>query len=226
MVRRVSALVTVRLAIDLRSLSMLMSRSLNSLRQHLAFGESATGVFSELENAIESTLHISRELLALGPHSTGAAAAVNVNDLVARLESDLRRVLGPDVRVALRLDATDPLVHAEAAQLQWILLNLAAISRDGMRNGGDFAIRTVSADRQVGTPPRTRRFLHLTITDNGEGLFGDGRARPFESSFANGENGMALGLTTVATIVRNYQGWLHIEGSTHGTSIHIHFPTL
>ena len=203
-----------------------MSRSLNSLRQHLAAGEPPTGVLSELENAIDSTLHVSRELLAISPPSTGPAAAVNVNELVARLESDLRRVLGPDVRVALRLEATDPLVQAEAGQLEWILLNLAAISRDGMRNGGDFAIHTASEDRHVGTPRRTRRFLHMTITDNGEGLFGDGLRRPFESSFANGGNGMALGLTTVASIVRNYRGWLHIEGGKNGTSIHIHLPAL
>ena len=203
-----------------------MSRSLNSLRQQLASGESPTGVFGELENAIDSTLHISRELLALGPPSTGAPAAVNVNDLVARLESDVRRVLGPDIHLDSRLEAANPLVQAETVQLEWILLNLAAISRDGMRNGGRFAIHTASEERQVGTPPRTRRFLHLTLTDNGPGLFADGRQRPFESSFSNGENGMALGLTTVATIVRNYQGWLHIEGGRTGTSIHIHLPAL
>ena len=60
---RVSALVTVRLGSDLRALLRLMSNSVGSLRQQVAAGESTERDFIELEGAIDSAFHISRELI-------------------------------------------------------------------------------------------------------------------------------------------------------------------
>ena len=87
-------------------------------------------------------------------------------------------------------------------------------------------VNTASVDRPVGTPPRMRRFVRVTVTDTGQGLFGDARTRAFDPFFSTKEGAAGLGLTSVAMIVRNYQGWLHIESDHSGTSIHIHLPAL
>ena len=224
--RRVSTLVTVRLGSDLRSLSRLMSNLVDSLRQQVASGESTERDFIELESAIDSALHISRELIAVGEPSHLDRAVVDVNELVAQLEGVLARVLGPKIRLALRLDATDSLVQAEAVQLEWMFLNLATNSKDAMPNGGNFLVHTASVDRPMGTPSRMQRFVRITVTDTGHGMFGDSRMRAFDPFFSTKEGAAGLGLTSVAMIVRNYQGWLHIESESSGTSIHIHLPTL
>ena len=226
MAERVSALVTVRLGSDLRALLRLMSNSVDSLKQRLAAGESTDDDFIELEGAIDSAFHISRELISVGEPSRLDRSVVDINELIAQLEGVLTRVLGPDVHLALRFEAIEPLVQAEAVQLEWVFLNLAGNSRDAMPNGGHFLIQTTSVDRVMGTPPRKRRFVRVTVTDSGHGLFGDARTRAFDPFFSTKEGGPGLGLTSVAMIVRSFQGWLHIETAPSGTSIHIHFPVL
>jgi len=226
MVGRVSTLVTVRLGNDLRVLLRIMSMCLDSLKQRYAVDESSDRDFIELEGAIDSAFHISRELLALGRPPSIERSVVDVNELVSQLENVLARMLGPNIRMSLKLDALEPMVDAEAVQLEWVLLNLAANSREAMRNGGSFAIRTASVDRQIGTPPRTQRFIRLTIKDSGHGLFGDAQTRAFEPFFSTKDSQAGLGLTSVAMIVRSFQGWLHIESDRAGTSIHIHLPAL
>jgi len=222
----VSALVTVRLGSDLRALLRLMSKSVDSLRQNLAAGESTDRDFIELEGAIDSAFHISRELISIGEPAPPDRSVVDVNELVAQLEGVLARVLGSKIRVALRLEAVDPLVQAEAVQLEWAFFNLASNSRDAMPNGGNFLVHTASVDRPVGTPARMQRFVRVTVTDTGHGLFGDARMRAVDPFFSTKEGAPGLGLTSVAMIVRNFQGWLHIESDGTGTSIHMHFPAL
>ena len=224
--KTVSALVTVRLGSDLRALLRLMSNLADSLRQQVAAAESTERDFIELEGAIDSAFHISRELIAVGEPSRLDHAVVDVNELVAQLEGVLARVLGPQVRLTLRLEATAAIVQAEAVQLEWVFLNLAANSKDAMPNGGNFLVHTVSVDRPVGTPSRTQRFVRVTVTDTGHGLFGDARTRALDPFFSTKEGAAGLGLTSVAMIVRNYQGWLHIESDPSGTSIHINLPAL
>ena len=203
-----------------------MSMSLESLKQRLASGESTEREFIELEGAIDSAFHIGREMVMLGKPSPSVPSVVDVNDLIAQLESVLARILGPDIPIVLQLDAVDPLVEAEAVQLEWVFLNLAANSRDAMPNGGTFTVQTSSIDRQVGTSPRLQRVVRLTVTDTGRGLFGDARTRAFDPFFSTREGGTGLGLTSVAMIVRGFRGWLHIESTTAGTSVHMHFPSL
>ena len=164
-----------------------MSNPVDSLRQQVASGESTERDFIELEGAIDSAFHISRELIAVGEPSRLDRAVVDVNELVAQLEGVLARVLGPQIRLALRLEATDAIVQAEAVQLEWVFLNLAANSRDAMPNGGNFLVHTASVDRPVGTPSRMQRFVRVTVTDTGHGLFGDARTRAFDPFFSTKE---------------------------------------
>ena len=203
-----------------------MSNSVDSLKQRLAAGESTDRDFIELEGAIDSAFHISRALIAVGEPSRLDRSVVDVNELVAQLESVLARVLGSNIRLALRLEAVDPLVQAEAVQLEWVFFNLASNSRDAMPNGGNFLVHTASVDRPVGTPSRMQRFVRVSVTDTGMGLFGDARTRAVDPFFSTKEGAPGLGLTSVAMIVRNFQGWLHIQSDGSGTSIHMHFPAL
>jgi signal transduction histidine kinase len=202
-----------------------MSMSLESLKHRLAPGESDRE-FVELEGAIDSAFHIGRELVALGKPPAHETSAVDVNDLLIQLRGVLARVLGPDVEIALQLDALDSLVEAQAVQLEWAFLNLAANSRDAMPDGGRFIVRTSSIDRQVASSTRTQRVVRMSVTDTGHGLFGDARMRAADPFFTTRESASGLGLTSVAMIARTFQGWMHIDSSDAGTTVHLHFPAL
>jgi len=220
----VSVLVSVGLGNDLSVLLKIMSMSVDSLKRRLAVGESPDREFMELEGAIESAFQVSRELITVGEPGVIERSVIDVNELVAQLEGVLSRVLGPEIQVSLRLEALDAMVQAHAVQLEWVFLNLAANGREAMPDGGTFTIQTTAADRQVGAPPRSQRYVCVTVSDTGPGLFGDARTRAFEPFFSTKEGAAGLGLTSVAMIVRNFHGWLHIESDQSGTRFHIHLP--
>jgi signal transduction histidine kinase len=221
----VSSLVTIRLANDLRALLRVMSMCVESLRERIE-PDDADRDFGDLEGAIDSAFHIVRELIATEGPQPDQAAVVDVNDLVVQLESVLTRVLGPQIRLTMRLDAADTIVEAEAVQLEWVLLNLAANSRDAMPNGGVFGIDTATVTRHIGVPSREVRYVRLTITDTGLGLAEEAYTRAFEPFFSTRDGRSGLGLTSVAMIVRRYRGWLHIDSDSAGTRVHIHIPAL
>jgi two-component system, cell cycle sensor histidine kinase and response regulator CckA len=223
---RVSILVSVRLGNDLRVLLRIMSMCAESLRQRVAADESSDRDFIELEGAINGASQISRELMTLGQTATPERSAVDVHEIVAQLESVLARVLGPRIHLSLRFGALNPTVEANAVQLEWVLFNLAANSRDAMSEGGQFVITTASIDRDVGVPACVQRFIRLTVTDTGHGLFGESQTRAFEPFYSSKKGAVGLGLTSVAMIVRSFHGWLHIESAHSGTSIHIYLPAL
>jgi two-component system, cell cycle sensor histidine kinase and response regulator CckA len=216
----VSRLVTIRLGNDLRGLLRLMSSCVQSLRERSAPDSAAERDLVELDGAIDSAFHIARELIAMDGES--ALAVADVNELVLQLEGVLARMLGGKIQVSLRLDAVDGLVEAETVQLEWVLLNLAANSRDAMPNGGLFEIRTASVTRRFDDV----RYIRVTVTDTGSGLAEGMGARAFEPFVSSREGQAGLGLTSVAMIVRRFRGWVDIESDGTGTRVHIHLPAL
>lgn len=221
----VSTLSTVRLGNDLRVLLRLMSNCVQSLRQRTAAAH-AERDFVELEGAIDSAFSIARELIATGVTPAGQVAVADVNEVVLQMQGVLARILGDTIRVTLRLDAVDGMVEVEAVQLEWVLLNLAANSRDAMPDGGLLQIHTAAVTRHRVEQARDVTYIRVTITDTGHGLSEDVYARAFEPFITTREDRAGLGLTSVALIVRRFRGLLDIESDRTGTRIHIYLPAL
>jgi two-component system, cell cycle sensor histidine kinase and response regulator CckA len=218
----VSRLVTIRLGNDLRALLRLMSLSVQSLRERTGHDAAAERDLVELEGAIDSAYYIARELISTHAPQSGPPTVADVNEIVAQLEGVLARTLGSRIRLSLRLDAANGMVEAEAVQLEWVLLNLAANSRDAMPKGGLFEIQTALVTRRTDNAS----YVRVTVTDTGPGLSDDVRARAFEPFVSTREGHAGLGLTSVALIVRRFRGWLDIDSDAAGTRVHIHLPSL
>jgi two-component system, cell cycle sensor histidine kinase and response regulator CckA len=202
-----------------------MSLCVESLRERSTLGAAAERDLVELDGAIDSAFHIARELIAVEAPPSGQATVADINELILQLEGVLARMLGHQIRVVLRLDAVSGLVEAETVQLEWVLLNLAANSRDAMPDGGVFEIRTAVVTRRV-DPSRAIPYVRVTVADTGSGLSEEVRARAFEPFVSTREGRAGLGLTSVAMIIRRFRGWLDIESDTTGTRVHIHLPAL
>ncbi len=218
----VSRLVTIRLGNDLRALLRVMTLSVQSLRERASHDAGAERDLTELEGAIDSAYHIARELISSQAPPSGQPVVADVNEIVAQLEGVLTRALGNRIRLSLRLDAVDGIVEAEAVQLEWVLLNLAANSRDAMPKGGLFEIQTAVVTRRADHAS----YVRVTVTDTGPGLSDDVRARALEPFVSTREGHAGLGLTSVAMIVQRFRGWLDIDSDAAGTRVHIHLPSL
>jgi signal transduction histidine kinase len=223
--RHVSSLTTARLGHDLRVMLEIMSRCTESLRQRFATAADDPD-FIELDGAIDSAFHLARELIGLArPQPAVGPSVLDVNDVVTQVMSVLERITGPHVQFDAQLNASAPLVEAEAAQLEWVLFNLISNSRDAMPLGGTITIRTAMTDPQ--SMPRQRHYVRLTIIDTGGGATEFAQTRMFEPFFTTKEGRSGLGLTSAAMIVRSLKGWLHMESALGvGTTVDIYLPVL
>ena len=208
------SLEAVSRANDLRVLLAAMVTCVDSIRAKVPQGLNVDRDFAAFDSAIDNAFYVSRELIAVGAPKTSEPGVIDVNELVLQVRGILERILGPSIRLSFSLAATSPIVQADAVQLEWVLLNLAANGRDAMPDGGTLTIETTSIDaapQDIRATSRHRRYIRLTVRDTGETKKG----------------GTGLGLTGVAITSRLLNGSLHVHSNEpHGTAVHIYLPVV
>src|SRR6185436_9035349 len=128
----------------------------------------------------------------------------------------LGRVLGEDVPVDLVLPPSPLPIEGDQAQLQQLLLNLATNARQAMPGGGRLRLcaRALGPDR-----------CELEVTDTGEGMTAETKARLFEPFFTTRPGGTGLGLSVVFGVVQDHHGAIDVESERgRGTTVRIQLP--
>lgn len=153
-------------------------------------------------------------------------------DLVISLSSEIVAIAAGDrIRVTLECARTPKYVLAEREEIERILLNLAAHSRQAMPEGGTLMIRTAAVTE---VPPglrppyiRAKSYVRLTVADTSVGMASITRHRVLGETPLRKEHGTPLTLAAVTHTVRLLGGTLHIEADDgHGTRIVIDLPAV
>ncbi|MEQ1633459.1 MAG: PAS domain-containing protein [Planctomycetota bacterium] len=128
-----------------------------------------------------------------------------------------------------------PRVHADAAQLRQVLMNLVINAGEAVAERGDrVVIRTgVSScdDAQLREFDPTMQlsegqYVHIEVEDNGVGMDRATQGRIFEPFFTTKFTGRGLGLSAVLGIVRNHGGSIRcISELGVGTTFRVILPT-
>jgi signal transduction histidine kinase len=205
-----------------------MGECVDSIRSQLPPSNRIDPYLDELDAAIDSAFVISRELLGRDRSQAPGPPVADIHQVIMGLQERLGRILGPDIHLELRLAADNSLVQAEPAELEWILLNLAANSRDAMVNGGILSIETASLNRSKnGQEMAADDYIRVTVRDTGHGLLDGIESRMFQPFFTTRENAIGLGLTHVALTVRELRGWLDVWSEKGiGTTVNVQLPVL
>ncbi|WP_224961625.1 hybrid sensor histidine kinase/response regulator [Geomonas subterranea] len=184
--------------------------------------------------AAQRSSEITRQLLAFSRKEIVSPKPVNLNSQIIDSEKMLCRLIGEDIRLTFRPATPIWTVLIDPSQVDQILMNLSANSRDAMPDGGILNIETANvrldADycrHHSGCTPGD--YVKLTVSDTGVGMDRETREHIFEPFFTTKGLGMGtgLGLATVYGIVTQNDGQISVYSEPgHGTVFTIYFPRL
>jgi two-component system cell cycle sensor histidine kinase/response regulator CckA len=187
----------------------------------------------QILRASERAAELTRRLLAFGRRQVLHAAPSDLNEIVGQVELVLRRILGEDVEIALRLATRLEPVFVDASQMEQVLLNLALNARDAMPDGGRLTIATSRVDlgsreaAAVGLTPGG--YVELRVADTGSGIPAEIREHIFEPFFTTKGpgKGTGLGLSSVYGIVRQSGGAIEVTTQVgRGSVFTVYLPTV
>ncbi len=186
----------------------------------------------EIAHAAEQAAGLTRSLLAFSRRQVLHPRVLDLNEIVAGMEPMVRRIIGDDVNVGVRLTPGLAAVEADQAQLERVILNLAANARDAMPKGGRLTIETANVElaedyvrlRGEGTPGPN---VLLAVSDTGVGMSEEVQRHLFEPFFTTKSPGAGtgLGLATVFGVVKQSGGSIYVYSEAgRGTTFKIHLP--
>jgi signal transduction histidine kinase len=204
-----------------------------------AFAAEATGDNEQLREdvgaiikAAEQAAELTRQLLIFGRRDRVQLKALDLNVVVAEVQSLLTCSIGEQVQLVVHPSASLPPVHADRSQIEAVLVNLVVNARDAMPGGGILTIELGVThldheDPGLLPPLSPGRYVTVSVSDTGIGMDPEVVARIFEPFFTTKPqgHGTGLGLATVHGIVTGAGGALSVRSAPGaGTTIRTFFP--
>lgn len=193
----------------------------------------ATGdVEAPLEHVMQSVRRgkrITDEILRFTRPATPVLQCVEVGRFLAGWRREIAVSLGRGMQIEIDAEP-DLYLGVDPLQIAQVLTNLAANSRDAMRETG--GALTVSARRVYSggslgfaDVPMPDRYVHIAVTDTGAGMTKMQLAHLFEPLFTTKKGGTGLGLAVSYQIVTTHGGFISAESTPgSGTTFHILLP--
>lgn len=221
------------IAHDFNNLLQVIVGSLGVIDHKIARGQgneigSAVAAIRKASNSATSLIN---RMLAFSLRQTLVPKVIEPDELVGGMEDMLRRTLGPEIQLDLRLKDSRQSVTCDPSQLESAVLNLAINARDAMPQGG--TLRIATADRRLTAADlpdpdiQPGNYVEFEVTDSGVGMSEDVVKRAFEPFFTTkaAGRGTGLGLSQIYGFVRQSGGFVRIASRPgDGTTVRVYLP--
>ena len=197
--------------------------------------EKSNPIFSNL-GAIEKLsrrgAELTKSLLAFSRRGEFQPDPVNINRIAEEVLEMIKRRVGEKLEIRAELEKELPNIAGEEGLLHQILMNICINACDAMPEGGILALSTsrVSPDQVVSSllaESGVGDLIMIKISDTGDGMDDEMKARIFEPFFTTKDDktGTGLGLSIVNGIVEKHGGWVEVESTPGlGSEFTIYFP--
>ncbi len=198
----------------------------------LAPGDPILEKMEEIRRAADRAADLTKQLLAFSRKQVFEPGVLDLNGILSRMETMLKRLIGDDIDLRIIPATSIGRVKSDAGQIEQVIMNLVVNARDAMPEGGELVIETANVDS-----PETRtregamfpegRYVMLSVSDTGNGMDDDTKAKIFEPFFTTKEpgKGTGLGLSTVYGIVKQSNGFIWVYSELgRGTAFKIYLP--
>ena len=193
-----------------------------------ALGERSRHLVEDVIRAGERAEVLAQQMLAFARGDVDAPAGmVDVVTALRAAEPLVRRVAGPAVTTTVEAGGPALWVRAAAVDLDRVIVNLVAHSRDAMPDGGRLWLRAAAAPAGAHDPAATPQ-VRLTVRETGHGIAHQVRGRLVEPYLttpgADGHHG--LGLAGVRAVVARLGGTVRAMPATAGTTVVVDLPAV
>jgi PAS domain S-box-containing protein len=171
--------------------------------------------------AAERAAVLTRQLLAFSRRQLVQPRIVDLNDVVAKLDQMLPRLIGEKVALSSIRRADPAHVRIDPGQIEQVIVNLAVNARDSMPKGGTLTIEVRKTEIGGATA------IALEVRDEGDGMSPDVLAHLYEPFFTTKPRGTGLGLSIVYGIIKQAGGTIEVDTQLgRGTTFRIVLPEM
>ncbi len=173
-----------------------------------------------------------RQLLAFSRKQTMEFKPIDLNDVMVRFQTLLRRAIREDIFLKVVPEPSLPMIRGDIGQLEQVIMNLAVNAQDAMPDGGVLTIEVAAAQIDAALDALHEqvvpgRYVVLMVSDTGQGMDPETRKNIFEPFFTTKEvdKGTGLGLATVYGIIKQHDGNIGVESAPgRGSTFKIYLP--
>ena len=201
--------------------------------ENAAGGQSVVPQLQEIRKAGARARTLVRQILTFSRHEPQELVTQPLRPVIEETHRLLRATLPAGVELDVALLDDTPHAHADATQIQQVLMNLctnawhALKGRDGhIVIGLDTAVID-EAGGPAGLPPG--RYAHLWVSDTGVGMDPATRDRIFEPFFTTKPvgQGTGLGLSVAHGIMVAHHGAIEVDSQPcRGSTFHLYLPAV
>ncbi len=174
----------------------------------------------QVQIAAHNAADLTRQLLAYGGRGRFVVQPLSLNDVVTEMGQLLRASIAKKVTIQTRLDPRLPLLEADQAQMRQIVMNLITNAAEAIGDArGTITVKTSlrtlddQEAKEIFLPEAAKPgdYIALDVSDTGQGMDAEVKARIFEPFFSTKFAGRGLGLAAVLGIVRGHHGVLSVR---------------
>ena len=199
-----------------------------------ALDEDAENCMQNIETGCNHAADLCRQMLAYAGKGRYVIESVDISELVLGMQKLIHVSVPKSIVVHKELADNPPLIHADIAQMEQVVLNLLTNAAEAIGDeDGEIRLSTgvqtlTEKDMHAFEGAESMQpgdFVYLQVQDSGCGIRPEDMAHLFEPFFTTKFTGRGLGMSAILGILRSHGGGIHIDTvPDEGTTIRVLMP--